>query len=77
MNIADRVVMERRVVLEHAGGTLAGQVQIVGLEAQLGRELVAADIPSFVTLVTHGGRLLTCGLVRVEPTYVLFREMEE
>lgn len=68
--------MSRRVVLEHVGGTLAGMCELVGLEAQLGREMVAADVPAMVTLITSGGKLLTCNLVRVEPTYVLFREQE-
>ncbi len=66
--------MTRRVVLQHTDGSLAGMCQIWGTLEDLAEMFNPALLPADVT-IPDGPRFIRCSLVKVEPTYVLYREV--
>lgn len=65
--------MTRRIVLQRSNGTLAGLCQIQGSVEDLGPMFNPMLLPAEV-VIPSGQEMVTCILVRVEPSYILYRE---
>lgn len=74
MTLAAETPMTRRIVLEHATGTLAGVCQILGTEASLTALFNPESLPKTVIL-RMGGEPVTCIFVRNTDRSVVYREL--
>ncbi len=66
--------MTRRIVLEHATGTLAGVCQILGTYDQIAPMYDPKNVPTSLNLVRQGTPL-TAVLVKSTPREVRYREL--
>jgi hypothetical protein len=67
--------MTKRLVLEHRVGALAGLSQILGTDDQLSEKLQTTKLPSLLDPVNFGDHMGMCGLAKVTPRYILYREI--